>query len=442
MAKREEMLRRLEMLDKLEAADAQEAAAPRETRAATPTELAMSGLETGLQAMDYPRAVTGGPAVAKLLGVYDPKEAEAARSFSKPYPGTGDLLERAGYLKDSPWLRGAAGVVGDIASDPTTYLSMGTSALAKGGGKLAKGINALINPLEVLSAKRSKGLYGKAFEVLDREAEQTGKKLAPSQLLHDANFQGGMDEAADALKEMNQQAGRDVGANLAEATARGARVDLWNEFRPAMTYAQELRKLGSPEAQALAQQVDDRVLAMIEKHGFNVPVDVANAEKSFLDQMIKASGFAQGPEAAHTTLARKQIAGDLRQAVPKSVTAMDAELGEKLQNAMQLYSSTAPGITDKATQIANQVRERRGPWNLSAVDMMLLGGGAAEMGTLRTPVGLSMFALKKAGQAAGTTEGRTMRGLVGKKIGESRGLVDPAARRGSWSLLHKRENEE
>lgn len=446
-------------------------------------------LQKAGQALDYVRGATTGPALAygleKLTGkdVYNDKERQGALSMTASYPEPGELLKRAGLQiprgpSVSDYLPGAKGhwydlSPGDVAdfaltvgTDPLTYLSGGLSAVAKEGAAkgalpaLARGVglaneaglnkagrvaNAVLNPIEGLQRARSRGLYQKAFEEVDRFAKQEGKAIAPSKILQDAKFSGGMTEAAEKLAEVNKQTGERIGSILDEASQKGATVPLMDAMQPAMDFASELRKKATPEAAALAKEIDDRILYAWQKTGGDMSAKEATELKSFVNQLIKDSGYAQGTEASLSTKAKKAISSDLAQGVEEAVKKVDPNLHKELLEANKLYGSTSPLVTDKVTQIGNRVAERRGPLDLTAVDLMLLGagaGGAALNGQEPAGGAFGALLLKKGITGLTSTSGRTLRGKMADSIGRgSRGVLDSAARN-TWSNIAREKEKE
>jgi hypothetical protein len=59
----------------------------------------------------------------------------AARKANKENLTVSEILRREGILQDSPITRGVVGFIGDVATDPVTYLTFGGGAGAKLGGK-------------------------------------------------------------------------------------------------------------------------------------------------------------------------------------------------------------------------------------------------------------------------------------------------------------------
>lgn len=83
--------------------------------------------------------------------------------------GFGDVLKEAGALEGHGRLRGAAGFVGDVALDPLTFLTMGTSVAAKGATQAATtaGKRVLADGVETVSKKEA----SRALQLLKPELE-------------------------------------------------------------------------------------------------------------------------------------------------------------------------------------------------------------------------------------------------------------------------------
>lgn len=359
-------------------------------------------------------------------------------SLSEIVPGmyseTGDELlkfQKGGML--DPTVRGAAGLALDVATDPLTYPTMGLSAL----GKVGRAIKAGLTPVGTLAGKRSQQLYKKAFETVDTNLKPLGKPYKIADILSREKFTGNMMEAADRVKQINDASGQNIGAILKEAASKGASVDLMKEFDPALKYAQELRGMATPEAAKLAQEIDERIMYAWEKTGGKIPVDEANNLKSFINDRIKESGFAAGDEAALSTQARKAIAGDLSGGIKRAVNKADPKLSKSLSEEFKVYSSTSDKVQDEIFKQAKTVKERREGFlgtGLTAVDLMLAGMGA-QTGQW------APLAVKKAGEAAMSTKGRTTRAALGKTVEENKRIIDPVLRQGLWIDMMKKNEE-
>ena len=367
--------------------------------------------------------------------------------------GSGNMfaIEKGGML--DPSARGVAGFVGDVATDPLTYLSGGLSAVAKGGdsallkklflanvegGGLTAGgkvANAVLNPIEAASRSGATSAYAKAFEKVD------GKLDNPStlaELAQKSGFRGSPQDAVEHFSQMNQNAGKAIGDTLSQASDQGAKVKTMTALQPAIDKAAELRKLGVPEADSVASQIDDRVQQILDTHGETVPVDTANKVKALMNQSTK---FAQTGVDALANQSRKAVAAPLNEGIEQGVKDTGSELYDRLMEQKKLYSSTASDTQKKLEQFANQAPQQKGPFGLSKVDAMLAGvgavGGAHTAGASFLPL-----AAKKAVDAVQSFEGRTLRGSALQAVGQgSNGLTDEAIRQMVLDEMAKKQME-
>lgn len=354
--------------------------------------------------------------------------------------GEGMAFQKGGLL--DPSVRGAGGLALDIVSDPLTYLTGGLSAAGKAGklGRIGKAAEAALTPIGTMAGKRSPKLYKKAFEAVDTNLKPLNKPYSVAEILSKEKFKGNMMEAVDKISEINQRVGTEQGSILKKAAEKGAVVDLTKEFEPALQYAQEIKNLPTPEAAKLAEEIENRIMYAWEKTGGSMPVDEANKLKSFINDRIKDSGFAAGEEAGLSVQAKKAIAGDLSEGVKKAVSSVDEKLGKELLSKNKLYSSTSSQVQDELFKQAKTVKERREGLlgtGVTTVDLMLAGMGA-QTGQW------APLAVKKAGEAAMSTKGRTSRAALGKLLEEQKSVVDPVLRQALWidMLRSKPEGEQ
>lgn len=419
--------------------------------------MAGTALDKTMKGLDYPRAALGGPlmatAIEKLSGekVIQPGEYEDALKMKGNYPNTAEMLSRAHVLDEHPWVREGAGLVGDIASDPTTLFSLGAKKLAEKGmpgllGKLANLVHAGLNPVEVFNKYRSDKNYAKAFERLDKAAVEQGKTVMPSKILKDSSFSGNMSAAADRLEEINKAAGENIGAALKQATDEGVRVNLPNLFMPSLNYIAELKQMPVKEAHELADQIRDKILFTMKQAGASMSPEEATQAKSFINNLVKDSGFAQGAEAAIGTKARKTISEDLAKGIPEDIAKVNAPLAKELVENNKLYASTAPSIRDLAERLGRTAPEMRSFLTPTAVDLMLLGGGAGASylgGGSPVSGGLMAFGAKKIGQSLMSTAGRSTRGRIGKALGNiPMNMGSRVAQRGLWDMVPTSDGKE
>jgi hypothetical protein len=370
-----------------------------------------------------------------------PEWYSLSTAFPEMYSETGEglALQKGGML--DPSVRGAVGLGLDIATDPLTYGTLGLSALSKVGkaAKAAPVIETLLTPVGKMAGKRAEKIYKKAFETVDTNIKPLNKPYSISDILSKEKFKGNLMEATDKVKSINEATGQEIGDILKQASQKGATVDMMKEFEPALSYAQELRKMPTPEAAKLADDIDSRVMYAWEKSGGVMPVDKANELKTFINKQIKESGFAAGDEAALSTQARKAIASDVSEGVKNAVQQSDKELAKKLAEKNKLYSSTSSEVQDALFQQAKTVKERRKGLfgtDLSSLDLVLAGVGAQSGGVAWAPL-----LAKKAGEVARSTTGRTNRAAFGKFLEEQKNIVDPVLRQALWVDMLKQEGQ-
>lgn len=155
--------------------------------------------DIALRSLDYERAA-GAALLAKALGQYNPEEFSKALKMKGNIPSSRDLYERAG-LADKDSIGGfLGGMATDIATSPSTYASLGSSALLKNFPKAAKLASSAkwLNPVgEAVNQGVGKALksggsawYKSAFSKLDDIARDTGAKQMPSDLAKEAKIKG------------------------------------------------------------------------------------------------------------------------------------------------------------------------------------------------------------------------------------------------------------
>lgn len=220
----------------------------------------------GMRALDYERAVSGGPALAKALeaitgkDVYQEGDLPSAASFEKDYPSSEALLERAGLKPQNPLLSGALGLGLDIASTPSTWATGGLAAAPKVAAKLGNVGRAATNMTGLLSEYLGKKTWKSAFKALDSESIKKGEKLMPSSVLMEAGVaaptmrgvSAKMGGVLEGLDEARQQI-------LDAATAAGGEIDVEKATLYARKLADEYEALGLPQTEAIAKAIREEV---------------------------------------------------------------------------------------------------------------------------------------------------------------------------------------
>lgn len=446
-------------------------------------------LDKPIRVMDYQRANTTGPLIAKALSkitgrnVAPGVDQGKVRKLEGDFPGASEMMYNAGILRGEqapppgtdeqpltemslnpltplrnlvnqfPAARSTArhvlGMGVDVATDPMTYESMGASALArlKNLGKLApaaRALNMVFNPIEEFGKFREARNYGKAFEKLDEVAKDMKKPIMPSETLRQRGFQGNAREAAHELKVANKEAGDEIGNVLKSAASQGAAVDPAKMAADQLSVIQDLRAKGLPEADRLADDLERRAAKLWFTHAGKIPVDEANKLKTFMDKQIKQAGFLAGDEASISKQGQKAAANQLRDEIPKEVSRVDPTLAQRLAAANRRFSSTDNNLFKKARNWARTAPEMRGPFDFTQVDLMLLGaggmGGYLSDGAVGIPIGA--LALKSAGRHMLSTAGRTARGKLAQKMASTGGLLDSAVRQAPRSVWEAIQEEQ
>lgn len=237
-------------------AETGQAAAPM----AEPTDA--SAGDIALRSLDYER-IGGAAALAKMLGKYDPKEFAKALKMQGNVPSSQDLYERAGLADKGSTMGLISGIATDVATSPSTYASLGSSAILKNFPKVAKIISSAkyLNPVgEVVNQGIGKGLkyggskiYESAFSDLDKIAKNEGGKYMPSALAKEANVKGW---TSDSIKNQLQGLLTDFG-NQRENLLKAGTVP-YDEKTFAQPILEEIKRLGTsfePADQKRAQEL-------------------------------------------------------------------------------------------------------------------------------------------------------------------------------------------
>lgn len=443
---------------------------------------AEGALDKGLKVLDYQRAKTGGPAIAKALEKLTGKKVlkDGENASRGNFPGTAEMMKRAGVLTEpvlaegqEPGLRetrfnpfnmagnvasefiannkdlarNVLGIGADIASDPMTYESGAASALARfaPASKLARGANAFLNPLEEFFKMREAKNYKNAFRELDHFSSKLDKPQTPSSILQEQGFVGGHEKAASTIEGLNKKAGEQIGANLDEAAAKGATVHPLDLFQSIVPELDRLRSLGLKKADDLAKSIEAHVAKLWMDHPGAIPVDKANEAKTFLDKQIKTAGHMAGDEASLMKQAEQEVANTIRAQSPAAIEKVDKPLAEQLRSAMKRFASTDKNVSEQAMTLGRTKPELRGPFNITQVDAALAGAGGLNAfqndGDLFENPFMAVLLAKKFGQAAMSTPGRTFRGAMAGKLARTP-MLDPLARQAPRTVWGAMSGEE
>jgi hypothetical protein len=301
--------------------------------------------------------------------------------------GEGLAFEKGGMF--DPTARGAAGLVADIALDPTTYLAAPLKAaqLAKAGtaaGKALKFGEILMNPLGEAVGAMGKGLktggeafYKSAFEKADRELATRYGKGSMADLLKSKGFKGSAEKAYDITKEINKEAADKIAAYRDKASIDGI-LEKPMGFEEADKFIQSFRSSPDPKKMAIADSLQETLDAYR-----NMPAKTAKEladNKKLLrsdfqgDTFTDQTRIAQTPEKA--TLA-KMIYSPVAKAEDDAVKkALSPKEFEDYLKAKKEYGMTTKFAQKEMLKLANKEMIRTGVAP-SAVDYFATGAALA-----------------------------------------------------------------
>lgn len=405
-------------------------------------------LDYGLRALDY----TGGiarTAAGEVADAFVPGDIVTSEDWKKAAkgqaPGTAELMDRAGVPEGSHYnlmpeipipftdvtlgkgdssARDIGGFVGDVALDPLTYASLGTSAAAKKAGTTVA--KEALNPLGRLSEALGKMSYKSGMKKIDQEVAKYGKEPVSDILLKNRvsgsaqTISNKMDEIAQGLKASRDKI-------LARATESGAQVDM----RKAMQGAQEM-------VDKLKATADPDQLKLIETMEKNIKLyaDTA-AEPGRLGSQMEPLAPKPGPnpeqvsqwksntynkigDAGYNELKQTPVGKQFEKAKARGMKegvedAVGQSLGAADQSSLiQMNDELGRVLTsdEKAAQVAQQEANKNA---FTSVDGLALA------------MGPKMAALKKLADVLKGSRARTRAGLTMYDLGRS-GAIDPVAR--------------
>lgn len=453
MASKEEELKELaelEELAQLEELASQEQPAPIKEEPGV--------LDRAMQALNYTGGLGRGTVAAALEPLVDKDIVSPEEIMTGRVPGSAELLERAGVpagysLADivpaiekgsmmDITARGAAGVVGDVALDPATYLL----PMVKGAGMAAKGARVALNPLGEALGAAGKGIskagtsaYKSAFEKADRALATRYGKGSIADILKSEGFKGSAEEALQKATSINESLGAKIGDYRAAADMAGT-LEKPQSFDEAQKVIQKYRTASDPKMMSIAdnlQEILDSYSTMPPK----TASELATVKRVNLDMAGGDSAFdamKSSPERAEAQLRRA-----LAKALGKSEDdAVKAALSPE-EFADYLATKKDYGVTTKFAQkelnkLAGQEMTRTGVLP-SAVDVMGTGAAVAS----GQPIAMGAMALKKARDIGRLTSTKTRGGLALESLGEGLQAVSEKVPPQIWlEMLRKKESEE
>lgn len=413
-------------------------------------QVASKALDYGLRGLDYigglsrTGAYTVADEVGELLGREDSIDSGDAllSALKGQAPSSSEYLKKMGI--ENPTAAAALGFVSDIALDPLTYLSLGSTALGKGVAKAAteKGAKGLLgkvgkagltvlDPSDAIGALGSK-IYKGGFGSIDQELAAKGVRPISEALEREGKIVTS-EGARKATNEMRLKAGARLGDIYKGVDDVGVTVlpKLDNAYKTIANMRKDKNLV----------DVADSLEAWVKNYdplqgGAKLGVQEAANIKTQLRSTIPTKAFTPAEFGGSVLLpgakkAQGEVAGAFDEAI-KSIVPSKPMLEETLAQY-----ATATNAIPLLNREAKKAARKKG---ISVVDAAL--GGAAFGGVMGENQGLSAggataLGTKKLAEAANTTLGRTLLGLGTKG---SRRITGSILRRQLSDLGRNEEN--
>tara|TARA_R110002012_G_scaffold303533_1_gene505348 strand:+ start:4523 stop:5842 length:1320 start_codon:yes stop_codon:yes gene_type:complete len=395
--------------------------------------LGSQAFDMAMRGLDYAGGLTrtGVAELADLATDEDiVQEGDWQKALQGQAPGTSEFIERSGA---EPGVGTAvAGFVGDVALDPTTYLSGGLTAL----GKVSK-LKKLLNPVGAVADVAGNKMIRSGVAQIDEALELTGKgKLSDILIKHD--IVGTNKQIKKKLDKLSGVFSKERSAIYKKVDDAGIKVntdDLIDDFS---NFTSQVRSKTTNE-------MGDKVARNMEEAFFDaIPTKKINGEKVFAETMpiqkasnIKTQIRKSLPDSFYDGRVIKDqykegvgklsnvFQKNIENAAETAVPGMGKELAEKNKNWSVLLDSDSP--------LGKEARKAAGKKLFTSVDAMILGGGQAA-GDMAG--GLKMLAMKKAGDLSKSTVFRTKGGKELKRTGTA---IGEAMRRGAINYNRERD---
>jgi hypothetical protein len=417
---------------------AQEAAIPAEV--AQPEEVGM--LEKANRFLNLP----SGASRAAIAGAIEPlvgKDIVSAQEVTTgTVPDIYELSKRAdfdllnltpGFVRNLAKLTGqeelvrkGVGMIGDVYTDPATYLAAPLKAVQVAGKVGPKALAAakfgevLLNPIgESIGAggKATAGLgskiYKSAFEKADRALATRYGKGSIADILKSKNFAGSAEEALAKTQQINQELGSKIGDYRVAADMSGV-LESPKGLETAEKIVQKYRVASDPKMMAIADNLQE-VLDSYKTMPPKTASELATIKRTNLDMAGGDSAFnllKSSPDRAESEL-RKAIAKSLAEAEDTAVKkALSPEEFADYLATKKDYGVTTKFSQKEMSKLASQEANRTG---ILPSDVDVMGTGAALASG--SPIALGAMALKKAKNIARLTSSKTGGGLMLENLG-------------------------
>jgi hypothetical protein len=314
-------------------------------------------------------------------------------------------------------LRDAAGFVGDVATDPLTYLGL------PGGSKAAEIANKGLHLTESAADSAGKGIYKSGFKKIDERLAEQGKKPLSDVLLESGAPTGTTKTIAEKSKQITKDALAERKGLYDQIGDRGVKVDL--EGHPLARTDDLLKDIRStPGLGDKAAKLEDIVNDF--KNRGKVDVATLSKWKSRLYDALPDSAFGPNgqPRGAYGEL-YKALSSDLKDLIVEAGNKAGDNLGAKVGKTNQTMST----MLSAKKPMMIQIRRGETPNLITSVDAILGGTGHG-----------AALPLKKAADLSKTTWARTKLGK-GLMYASDTGLLDPVARRAVIDYMSEKKKK-
>ena len=328
-------------------------------------------------------------------------------------PTTEDYLQKSG-MEDSVG-RAALGFVGDVALDPTTYMSGGATAIPK----LTK-LQKLMNPAGTVADVVGNKMIASGVSKIDETLELAGKgKL--SDIMIEEGIVGTNKQIKKKLGKLSNRFAKDRKAMYESVEAAGGKVDTTKIMDEFAQYTDKFRaKTGNEIGDQIAGQMEEQLLKALPdaseitlKQASNIKSQV---RKSLPETFYGPFGNVKDEYKAGVDKISSLFQKNIEEAAETALPGMGQTIAKKNKDWSVLLDADSP--------LGREARNASGKNYITSVDAMV--GAGTFVGAGKQGAG-TMLAAKKLADAMKTTAVRTVGGREVKNIGKA---LDPMIRRG------------
>ncbi len=316
-------------------------------------------------------------------------------------PATADYLEKLGVPEGAKVsdkipviggasVRGAAGLVGDMATDPMTYLAPEAkvaNSAAEAGGKAA---------------------YASGLKKIDERLAETGAKPLSDVLLEHGAPSGSTQDIQKSAQGIANDISKQRSDLYQAANEKGVTVDLSNSLPNTERVLAKMYR--NPGLEDKAAQLNDWLNKY--RNAGKVPIDLASEWKTSLYDALPEAAYQEHAGVSNIGQEFKQaLASDIRNEIVGAGNKAEKGLGDKIDSLNEDWGSLIGAEKPLALQIRRGTTHNLG----TSVDGILMGTGHA-----------AAIPIKKAFDLSKTTTARTNVGKGLMMLGNSKaagGLV-------------------